>query len=142
MTSVEPLNCSVAADPVNVGQVREEFSRWLRRLKVGPTRHSDMVLAVNEALANAAEFAYSHKNCPGTVSLKADYDTTTSVVHVAIVDEGAWREPTPDVIPQFRGRGIPLMQALSDEAAITKSPRGTTVRLRFDNIGDMNSALL
>jgi serine/threonine-protein kinase RsbW len=142
MTAAESLNHSVAAEAASVGLAREEFSRWLRQFRLDDTRHSDLVLAVNEALANSAEFAYAHHHCPGVVRLQADYDPAVSSIAVTITDEGAWREPRPGANPQYRGRGIPLMQALSDEATIETSTRGTSVHLRFDNVGDLRTALL
>ena len=54
MTAAETLQHRVVADAARVGQVREEFSRWLRQFDLSPDRHNDLVLAVNEALANAA----------------------------------------------------------------------------------------
>ncbi|OBF28517.1 ATP-binding protein [Mycobacterium sp. ACS4331] len=136
MTAAETLQHCVVADAVRVGQVREEFSRWLRQFNLSPDRHNDLVLAVNEALANAAEFAYVHHPAPGTVRLTARYDAPSRSVAVTISDEGDWREPTSSAIPRLRGRGIPLMRSLSDAAEIERSPHGTTVRMRFDQVGD------
>ncbi len=73
---------------------------------------------------------------PGTVTLAADYDPAAATLTVTITDEGTWREPTPGDNPQLRGRGIPLMQGLADQATIAPSPHGTTVSLRFDNVSD------
>lgn len=136
------MNHSVAADAASVGQAREEFSRWLRQFGLNATRHSDIVLAVNEALANSAEFAYLTDRCPGDVSLQANYDAAAASLAITIADEGVWREPNPAATPALRGRGIPLMRTLSDQATIKTSPGGTTVSLRFDNVGVMRSALL
>jgi serine/threonine-protein kinase RsbW len=45
----------VGADARNAGRVRDEFAGWLRgRVDLDDVRFSDAVLAVNEALANAA----------------------------------------------------------------------------------------
>ena len=55
-----------------------------------------MVLAVNEALANAAEFAYSTVDQPGAMHLRADYDGGTAVLTVTVTDEGAWRIADPE----------------------------------------------
>ena len=50
---------NVLADAACAAQMRQEFSDWLTRyFALDPTKASDVVLAVNEALANAAEFAY------------------------------------------------------------------------------------
>ena len=67
---------SVLADAACAAQLRQEFAVWLKRyFALDPTKVSDVVLAVNEALANAAEFAYSAVERPGAMHLLADYDT-------------------------------------------------------------------
>ncbi|MEC9323118.1 MAG: ATP-binding protein, partial [Actinomycetota bacterium] len=54
------------ADATAVAHVREEFALWLKRFfVVDAVRFSDLVLAINEALANAAEFAYVLAERPG-----------------------------------------------------------------------------
>jgi serine/threonine-protein kinase RsbW len=136
MTAAETLDHCVVADAVNVGKVRQEFSRWLRQFGLSPDRHNDLVLAVNEALANVAEFAYEHSPAPGVVRFSARHDAASASLTVTVADEGRWREPTASDIPDLRGRGIPLMRSLSDDTEIETSPTGTTVRLRFDGIGD------
>jgi len=53
------VRTGVVADADGAASVRREFSDWLRRsFTLDTTKASDVVLAVNEAMANAAEFAY------------------------------------------------------------------------------------
>ena len=67
---------SVLADAARAAQLRQEFAVWLKRnFALDPMKVSDVVLAVNEALANAAEFAYSNLDRPGAMHLLADYDS-------------------------------------------------------------------
>src|SRR5215212_6636287 len=83
---------SVLADAARAAQLRQEFGVWLKRyFALDPTKVSDVVLAVNEALANAAEFAYSSASQPGAMNLLAAYDSYTSVLSVTVTDDGAWR---------------------------------------------------
>jgi anti-sigma regulatory factor (Ser/Thr protein kinase) len=125
----------VAADARNAGRVREEFAGWLRaRVDLGDVRFSDVVLAVNEALANAAEFAYLQQHGMGLIDVEAVRDRTAATLTVTITDQGCWREPDPAKQGRLRGRGIPLMRALSDDVTIDTSALGTTVCLRFDNV--------
>ncbi len=50
---------SVAADARSAARTRAEFGAWLSRyFSLCADRFSDLLLAVNEAIANAAEFAY------------------------------------------------------------------------------------
>ncbi|GAS87619.1 uncharacterized protein RMCB_1715 [Mycolicibacterium brisbanense] len=95
---------------------------------------SDVLLAVNEALANVAEFAYVSSPQPGVMHLRADYDPTAAVLTVTVADQGSWRSARPPANNPARGRGIPLMRALSDHTIIDSSPVGTEVRLQWDHI--------
>lgn len=141
-TAAEPIRfrCrTVAADGPTVARVREEFGRWLRRCTdVGESRLCDVILAVNEALANAAEFAYPHSQ-PGAIDLEGVVDDAGLIVSVA--DDGSWR--SANLTPQqrrCRGRGIPLMRLLADGVAIDARISGTSVRLRFNDVRAVRSA--
>ena len=125
----------VTAVPERAAVVRQEFSDWLHQeLSVDATKARDIVLAVNEALANAAEFAYLDAT-PGVMHLEADHDRRLETLTVAISDEGSWRIKDPGIANPARGRGIPLMHALADRADIDPDPAGTRVRLQWDHIG-------
>lgn len=124
----------VTAAPERAAQVRHEFSDWLQRhFTLDPVKASDVVLAVNEALANAAEYAYVTADEPGVMHVRADYDRDAATLTVTVTDEGAWRisDRTDD---PARGRGIPLMRALTDRAVIDSTPAGTQVSLQWDHI--------
>lgn len=123
------------ADPRAVTRVRQEFAEWLRRcFAVDEVRSSDMVLAINEGLANAAEFAYVHADRPGTMDIQVIYDAHTQTLTACIADRGVWRARQTDPPPRTRGRGIPLMETLSDDATIEPSAGGTTVRLEWRGV--------
>jgi anti-sigma regulatory factor (Ser/Thr protein kinase) len=125
----------VTAVPESAARVRHEFSDWLHsHLMLDSVKASDVLLAVNEALANAAEFAYLSFPQPGVMHLHADYDPGAAVLTVTVADQGVWRSAEPPTDDPARGRGIPLMRALSDRAVIDSSPIGTQVRLQWDHI--------
>jgi|EndMetStandDraft_2_1072991.scaffolds.fasta_scaffold134506_2 anti-sigma regulatory factor (Ser/Thr protein kinase) len=125
----------VVADAVNVVRLREELEQWLRSQFVLDTlRLNDLVLAVNEALANVAEFAYRHAPRIGAVELRAEYDRATSILTITVADNGTWRGTNEREDKRTRGRGIPLMEALSDEVGIDAGDHGTTVCMKFGNI--------
>ncbi len=122
----------VEANPRTVATVRNEFGQWIRsQFALDEERVSDIVLAVNEALANSAEFAYLSSTEAGPVSLEARHSSTRRSLLVVVSDRGVWFDEDP-VRSRTRGRGIPLMRALSDDAAIECDSGGTRVRLRFD----------
>jgi serine/threonine-protein kinase RsbW len=123
---------TAAADAGAVSSLREEFARWLRNgFRLDAVRHSDIVLAVNEAMANAAEYAYRDGGRDRTFCLQARRDGP-GVLAVTVADRGTWREAAPASKASARGRGIPLMRALADRFAIDPSPQGTRVYLGFD----------
>jgi len=130
----------VTADARSAARTRAELGSWLERhLTLGPERLSDLVLAVNEALANAAEFAYVDASQRGTVDVSAAYDDDSRTLAVTIYDRGRWRQRVPEPAtvgprPQLRGRGIPLMRALADEVTIDRTPRGTHVTLVWTDL--------
>jgi serine/threonine-protein kinase RsbW len=123
------------ADARVVARTRQEFASWLQRcFALDPVRCSDLVLAINEALANAAEFAYRLADRPGTIDLLATYQPAEQKLMVDICDQGTWRTRPLEPAPRNRGRGIPLMEALSDRATIETSTEGTLVRLEWNEV--------
>jgi anti-sigma regulatory factor (Ser/Thr protein kinase) len=123
------------ADGAAVAHVRQDFSAWLQRFfALDEVRHSDVVLAINEALANSAEFAYLLADRPGTIDIQAVYEPSAETLCVCISDRGTWRQRQIEPAPRTRGRGIPLMETLSDDATIEPSSGGTTVRLEWRGV--------
>lgn len=123
------------ADATTAANTRDEFAQWLKRFfDLDAMRSSDLVLAINEALANAVEFAYLLTERPGTIDVQAEYHSGEQKLTVDIADQGRWRTPPTGPEPRNRGRGIPLMETLSDEAAIDTSSAGTRVRLAWRGV--------
>lgn len=125
----------VIAGAERAAQIRQELAEWLQQnFALDPEKSSDVLLAVYEALANASEFAYVDAPHPGPMHVRADYDDTAAVLTVTVTDEGHWLTKTDDIDNPARGRGIPLMRALSDHAAIDPTAAGTEVRLQWHHI--------
>lgn len=125
----------IVASLVNAAQIRDELSGWLStHLSLDAVKSSDVLLAVNEALANAAEFAYCHAPHPGVMHTHAEYDPQLASLTVTVTDEGAWRLKDATAQDVARGRGVALMHALTDRAVIDAAPAGTRVRLQWDHI--------
>jgi serine/threonine-protein kinase RsbW len=134
-SSTQFVRMDVTADAHTAAAIRREFSDWLGRyFTLDPTQASDVVLAVNEAMANAAEYAYLTSPRPGTMHVQALYDGSESTLRVTVTDAGAWRDSDPTTSGHRRGRGIPLMQALADRAIFDSSHAGTAVCLEWDRI--------
>ena len=135
------VRTGVVADADGAASVRREFSDWLRRsFTLDTTKASDVVLAVNEAMANAAEFAYVTAERPGAMHVQADYDGSAATLTVTVTDEGAWRSADPARNELRRGRGIPLMQALADRATVDSSQAGARVRLEWAHVAAPTTA--
>jgi serine/threonine-protein kinase RsbW len=125
----------VTANALSAARIREEFAGWLHgHFGLDPIRSSDLVLAINEALANVAEYAYLADRQYGKVDLRAVHDPGDSRLTVLVDDRGVWRLPDHSGASRTRGRGIPLMEALSDHFSIETSPAGTRVRMVWDDI--------
>ena len=126
----------VVADPENAAIIRREFSDWLHEhFTLEPAKACDMVLAVNEAMANAAEYAYATADRPGVMQVQGHYDESAATLTVTVTDHGVWRESDADLKQLRRGRGIPLMQALADRTNVDSSETGTRVCLEWHRVG-------
>ncbi|BCI53334.1 anti-sigma regulatory factor [Mycolicibacterium litorale] len=125
----------IAADGQAASRVREEFGHWLdTHFALDPVRSSDLILATNEALANAAEFAYANADRPGTMDIDAAFDPGAGVLTVTIADRGTWRDRSTLAPNKARGRGIPLMEALTDSTSIDRTDTGTRVLLQWTGV--------
>jgi anti-sigma regulatory factor (Ser/Thr protein kinase) len=96
--------------------------RWLTGIRADRDASADLLAAVGEACANAIEHAYGAAG--GMVSVHLEHHPPDVVA--VIEDTGRWRAPRNG----FRGRGITLMYALSDEVSIDPADAGTRVRIR------------
>jgi anti-sigma regulatory factor (Ser/Thr protein kinase) len=116
------LRLKVEADAKLLSQVRRDLRRWLRSQGVDERETREIVLAVNEASANAIEHAYSP--APATFDLTAARDGDEVIV--TVTDSGNWRSPRG----QNRGRGLGIVEAAMDDLQIDASDAGTVVRMR------------
>ncbi len=104
--------------------VRRQFVAWLATVGVVGDLADDVVLAVYEAMANAAEHAYA--SAPGHFDVDATRSPGTLVV--VVQDQGRWVPPSD---PGFRGRGLIMIRAAAHEATVDGAEDGTTVRMRW-----------
>ena len=126
MARALPLSDRLVAEfPAEVESIplmRRMLGRWLT--DAGATRADvdDLTLAAAEACANAIEHAYGL--APGIVQVRA-WSPQGTEVKVAIQDFGNWRAPRG----ANRGRGLVLMEGLTDEVDVVRGDEGTTVEL-------------
>ena len=121
-----PLHIEVPATPDRLSDIRAQLSEWLDLVGAPEELAADIVLAGNEACTNSAEHAYRGVDS-GDMWVKAQ--VRGGEITLAVVDFGTWKPPGGN--NPFRGRGIPLMRALSDRVELTHSATGTTVEMVF-----------
>jgi serine/threonine-protein kinase RsbW len=119
------------ADADRASELRRELGDWLNELGVDPDRAYDVVLATYEAIANSVEHAYRDHTDRGTLDIRV-LCGAQGRIDVKVTDRGDWATRNSD---PNRGRGVPLMRALADTAAVTSDQNGTTVHMIWDAIG-------
>jgi serine/threonine-protein kinase RsbW len=122
---IEFVHRSWPADPAQLAVIRRELSSWLAPLALTEVEIADVVLAVDEAAANAVRHAYGPEEA-GVVELTLWTESGTLCIEV--VDHGSWRPPAER--PAEGGRGIPLMSHMSESVLIHFDDRGSRVLLR------------
>ena len=118
----DPLLARFPAEIESIPVMRRLLARWLE--EAGATRADvdDLSLASAEAAANAVEHAYGLE--PGVVELRARTGQG-KIVTLSIRDFGNWRSPRGT----HRGRGLQLMEGLTDGVEVRRSDEGTTIEL-------------
>jgi anti-sigma regulatory factor (Ser/Thr protein kinase) len=128
---VEFVHRSWPADPEHLSAIRHEPARWLAPLRLTEIETADVVLAVDEAAANAVRHAYAPAES-GSVELtlwtEPGSEPGHSTLSIEIVDHGSWQPP--DDRRTEGGRGIPLMTTMSESVLIHYDERGSRVLLR------------
>jgi serine phosphatase RsbU (regulator of sigma subunit)/anti-sigma regulatory factor (Ser/Thr protein kinase) len=105
----------------SLANIRYLLRRWLRRAGAGEDEAYDIVVACQEACANAVEHAYA----PGPAGFELEMLRAGGWIRLTIRDHGRWRPPRGE----NRGRGLPMMRALMHSVAIQETVEGTEVVL-------------
>ena len=128
---IEFIHRSWPADPAQLAVIRHELANWLTPLRLTDEETADVVLAVDEAAANAVRHAYGQEES-GAVELtlwtEPGPGPTDASLYIEVVDHGHWRPPgKPEVAG---GRGIGLMNNVVESVLIHFDERGSRVLLR------------
>ena len=115
---VGPFTLSLEAEASSLGPMREALRAWLAN--VGADQIADVVLAVDEAVANAIE--HSGLSSKGEITVEAHVVGT--ILHIEVCDHGVWKEPTSD---DTRGRGLIIMNAVMDAVSIEHRVNDTRI---------------
>jgi PAS domain S-box-containing protein len=122
----EPLRLELPATPERLAEVRNRLTGWLAAVGASEDLTTDIVLAVNEACTNSVEHGYRDL-AAGIMIVEARL--RGAEIGVRVVDFGRWK--TPDARPRTRGRGLPMMRAVSDRVDLGPTDTGTTVEMVF-----------
>jgi serine phosphatase RsbU (regulator of sigma subunit)/anti-sigma regulatory factor (Ser/Thr protein kinase) len=118
----EPLSLLLPAAAQTLRSLRRSLRTWLRAAGADSDEVYDLTLAANEAAANAVEHAYG----PVEAHYQVEAALADGVVEIVVRDFGRWRLSRDS----NRGRGLPLMEGLTDELTVERADEGTVVRMR------------
>jgi anti-sigma regulatory factor (Ser/Thr protein kinase)/putative methionine-R-sulfoxide reductase with GAF domain len=110
------------AAPESLAEIRYLLRRWLTGRGATGDEAYEIVVACQEACANAVEHAYG----PQRAEFELEAVHADGTIEVTVVDRGRWRAPRGE----NRGRGLPLMRALMDSVDVSRTADGTAVTLR------------
>jgi anti-sigma regulatory factor (Ser/Thr protein kinase) len=116
------LTTSWRVSPDSLAPVRYLLRRWLMSRGANEQQTYDVIVATQEACANAVEHAYA----PGPAGFELEAEHAAGEICLTVRDRGHWR----DARGVHRGRGLPIMEALMDTVDIQHSPVGTAVQMR------------
>jgi anti-sigma regulatory factor (Ser/Thr protein kinase) len=117
-------------------EARHRLARWLASENWPEVAAEDIVLTVNEAVANVIDHAYLD-DAPGIVQVRCTIEPLENAdnepsrrVQASITDQGAWTDERHTVDPRgFRGHGMAIMAACVEEVCLHRESTGTTVVL-------------
>jgi anti-sigma regulatory factor (Ser/Thr protein kinase) len=117
-------------EPAVASLLRRAFRRWLAGW---PSEEvDDLVLALNEAVANVVDHAYLEAEPDRYRKVEVLAEQVRSPdgerrVRTEVTDSGCWR-PIP-ANPGHRGRGLLMMRACTDSLDVQSTPAGTRVSM-------------
>lgn len=123
---IPELDLTVSAEPSSLDTVREVVGEWLARLRSSVEDGAGMVLAVDEAMANAVQHAFVGTPI-GSVTVKAAL-SADGVLACSVRDDGRWL-PRASSRPGHTGRGLRLMARVCDRMQVSREIGGTLVEL-------------
>lgn len=123
------LLVTLLAEPSAASMVRDRLRGWLACWWWPDGEVDDIVMAVNEAVANVVDHAYARHPVPGHVHVYAWIvtDPAGRRVAVSVTDRGRWRPVPPD--PGHRGRGLLMMSVCMASVHIERGSGGTAVTM-------------
>jgi len=123
-----------AKDAPGISEARRRLTHWAGAAGLQPDTVEDIALASYEALTNAAEHAYASANGNGNGTGNGDVDLFAGflmggLLRVTVRDHGRWLTPAD---PGYRGRGLMMMNGLTDCTGFEIGEWGTVVHLGWN----------
>ncbi len=120
----------LTAVPAHVATARHRLARWLSDVAVVPSRVHDITLAVSEAVTNAIEHG---SGCDASKLVSVQASVHNQALTATVSDSGRWIDspPRPDS-PTQRGRGLILIDGLTNSVDIARTATGTQITMQFD----------
>jgi anti-sigma regulatory factor (Ser/Thr protein kinase) len=116
------LDLILRAEPGSLVAVRRALGRWLRAAGVGDAEAYEIQVACGEACSNAITHAYP----PGEAHFAVRASREGDELAIEVSDFGAWRPARGGA----GGRGLALIEQLTDSLEIDRGIAGTTVKMR------------
>ncbi|MDQ7802799.1 ATP-binding protein [Amycolatopsis sp. A133] len=116
--------------PNEMAGLRRKLIHWLDEFPLDPDSKHDITLATYEALANVAAHAYSDGHGWARLQARREGDAVT----VTVTDTGCGipsTRPRPAAVRTSGGRGLLLIDQVTDQSDINSSATGTTVRMTW-----------
>lgn len=116
--------------PNEMAGLRRKLIHWLSELPLDPESAHDITLATYEALANVAAHAYPDGHGWARLQAGRSGDTVT----VTVTDTGCGIPATRPRTAGLRtsgGRGLLLIDQVTDQSDIDSGEKGTTVRMTW-----------
>jgi anti-sigma regulatory factor (Ser/Thr protein kinase) len=122
----ERLALRIPAAVDRLRPLRRRVEHWALGHDLTEVELTDLQLALGEAVSNSMEHAYRATG-PGTVDIELEVHPTASgrEVVVRVTDRGRWKPATSR--PTCRGRGIAMIDGLSQDMRVVSNRSGTEV---------------
>jgi anti-sigma regulatory factor (Ser/Thr protein kinase) len=118
----DELRLRLEAEARRLADVRRAIRAWLDSQRID--RPEDVVLAVDEAVANAIEHSRQRQQEPAFIDVVAKLEQ--NAIRVDVIDDGSWRPRRDD---DTRGRGLNIINALMDDVQVASTSSGTCVTM-------------
>lgn len=126
-------NIKLVSEPQSVAQVEPFVDELAQRYNLAPDVHGNILISLTEAVTNAILHG---NNCDCNKSVSISLRRHRDALSIQVSDEGPGFNPEhipdptcPEFLERCGGRGLYLMQNLSDECRFSEN--GRTVEMRF-----------